>query len=327
MISQFAINSAASVQQFAQIGIIFYGVFLIQDGIVTMGALIAVVILCGRTLAPLSQLANALTRVNSARTAYKSINELMSKRKDGGNNENPLSRPNLKGEVEFKNVSFTYPGANEPTLRDLSFKIKPGEKVAILGKMGSGKSTIARLLSGLYEPDTGSILIDGVDIRQIDSADLRRNVGFMLQETWLFSGSVKENIQMGFVQYDDEHILEVAKISGVDEFVRQNPSGYDFQLKERGEGLSGGQRQSINLARSILHKPSLLILDEPTSSMDTATEKIVLDNLSSWMEDKTLIAITHRNTLVKLASRVMVIDRGLLVADDTPEKLMQANNK
>ena len=130
----------------------------------------------------------------------------MSKRKDGGNTENPLSRPNLRGEVEFKNVSFTYPGANEPTLRDLSFKINPGEKVAILGKMGSGKSTIARLLSGLYEPDVGSILIDGVDIRQIDAADLRRNVGFMLQETWLFSGSVKENIQMGFVQYNDEHI-------------------------------------------------------------------------------------------------------------------------
>ena len=322
MISQFAINSAASVQQFAQIGIIFYGVFLIQDGIVTMGALIAVVILCGRTLAPLSQLANALTRVNSARTAYKSINELMKKRKDGGNMENPLSRPTLSGEVEFKNVSFTYPGANEPTLRDLSFQIKPGEKVAILGKMGSGKSTVARLLAGLYEPDVGSILIDGVDIRQIDSADLRRNVGFMLQETWLFSGSVKENIQMGFVQYSDEHILEIARLAGVDEFVRQNPSGYDFQLKERGEGLSGGQRQSINLARAILHQPSLLILDEPTSSMDTATEKIVLDNLSSWMQEKTLIAITHRNTLVKLASRVLVIDRGVLVADDTPEKLM-----
>jgi len=325
MISQFAINSAASVQQFAQIGIIFYGVFLIQDGIVTMGALIAVVILCGRTLAPLSQLANALTRVNSARTAYKSINELMLKRKDGGNLENPLSRPNLKGEIEFKNVSFTYPGANEPTLRDLSFIVKPGEKVVIVGKMGSGKSTIARLLAGLYEPDVGSILIDGVDIRQIDSADLRRNVGFMLQETWLFSGSVKENIQMGFVQYSDEHILEIARTAGVDEFVRQNPSGYDFQLKERGEGLSGGQRQSINLARSILHKPSLLILDEPTSSMDTATEKAVLDNLTGWMENKTLVAITHRNTLVRLASRVLVIDRGLLVADDSPEKLMGSN--
>ncbi len=325
MISQFAINSAASVQQFAQIGIIFYGVFLIQDGTVTMGALIAVVILCGRTLAPLSQLANALTRVNSARTAYKSINELMKKRKDGSNLENPLSRPNLVGEIEFKNVTFTYPGANEPTLRDLSFIVRQGEKVAIVGKMGSGKSTIARLLSGIYEPDVGSILIDGVDIRQIDPADLRRNVGFMLQETWLFSGSVKENMQMGFIQYSDEHILEIARIAGVDEFVRQNPSGYDFQLKERGEGLSGGQKQSINLARSILHRPSLLILDEPTSSMDTATEKMVIDNLSSWMSDKTLVAITHRNTLVKLASRVMVIDKGVLVADDTPEKLMGAS--
>ena len=127
---------------------------------------------------------------------------------------------------------------------------------------------------------------------------------------------------MGFVQYDDEHILEVSRVAGVDDFVRQNPSGYDFQLKERGEGLSGGQRQSINLARAILHQPALLILDEPTSSMDTATEKMVLENLSSWMEEKTLIAITHRNTLVRLASRVLVIDRGLLVADDTPEKLM-----
>jgi ATP-binding cassette subfamily C protein LapB len=251
----------------------------------------------------------------------------MSKPQDKSSIENPISRPVLKGNLEFKNVTFQYPGASQPTLNSLSFKINSGEKVAILGKMGSGKSTIARILSGLYVPDSGSVLIDGIDIRQIDQADLRKNMGFMLQDTWLFSGTVKENIQMGFVQYNDEHILEVAKISGVDEFVRQNPSGYDFQLKERGEGLSGGQRQSINLARSILHKPSLLILDEPTSSMDTATEKIVLDNLSSWMKDKTLIAITHRNTLVKLASRVMVIDRGILVADDTPEKLMQANNK
>ena len=218
-ISQFAINSSASIQQFAQVALIFYGVFLIRDGIVTMGALIAVVILAGRTLAPLSQLANALTRVNSARTAFKTINNLMKKPKDREDDENPLSRPNLKGNIEFKNVTFSYPGANEPMIRDLSFKINSGERVAILGKMGSGKSTIARLLSGLYEPDVGSILIDGVDLRQIDQADIRRNLGFMLQDTWLFTGSVKENIQMGFVQYSDEHILEISKISGVDEFV------------------------------------------------------------------------------------------------------------
>ena len=165
-------------------------------------------------------------------------------------------------------------------------------------------------------------LIDGVDIRQIDPADLRRNVGFMLQETWLFSGSIKENIQMGYSEYSDEQILNVCAMSGVDEFVRHNPQGYDYQLKERGEGISGGQRQSINLARALLHNPSTLILDEPTSSMDSATEKVVLDNLAEWLKDKTLLAITHRNTLVRLATRVLVIDRGMLVADELPEKLL-----
>ena len=287
-----------------------------------MGALIAVVILAGRTLAPLTQVAQALTRVNTARTAFKTINELMKKPKDRDDNDNPLSRPNLKGEIEFKNVTFSYPGAKEPTIRDLSFKISPGDRVAILGKMGSGKSTIARLIAGLYEPDVGSILIDGVDLRQIDQADIRRNIGFMLQETWLFSGTVKENIQMGFVQYSDEHLLNVAKISGVDEFVRHNPAGYDFNLKERGEGLSGGQKQSINLARAILHNPALLILDEPTSSMDTATEKMIIDNLIDWSKDKTLVAITHRNSLVKVATRVIILDRGVIIADDTPDKLL-----
>ena len=324
-ITQFAINSSASIQQFAQVAIIFYGVFLIADGTVTMGALIAAVILCGRTLAPLTQLATALTRVNTARTAFRSINDLMKKPRDRDEEENPLSRPTLKGEIEFKNVTFTYPGAKEPVLKDLNFKIKAGEKVAILGRMGSGKSTIARLLLGLYEPDVGSILLDGVDLRQIDQADIRRNVGSMLQETWLFSGTVKENIQMGFVQYDDEHVLKVSKISGVDDFVSKNPSGYDLQLRERGEGLSGGQKQSINLARAILHEPNLLILDEPTSSMDAATEKNIIDNLVGWINNRTLIAITHRNSLVRLASRVMVFDGGILVADDTPEKFLGSN--
>ena len=323
MLSMFAINSTVSVQQLAQVGIIFYGVFLIQDGIVTMGALIATVILAGRTLAPLSQLASALTRVNSARTAYKTINDLMAKPTDREDTDNPLSRPILKGDVEFKNVSFRYPGAPANTINDLSFKINSGEKVVIMGKMGSGKSTIARLLSGLYQPDSGSILLDGVDIRQIDPADFRRNVGFMLQETWLFSGSIKENIQMGFLEYSDDKILEIAKISGVDEFVKSNPAGYDFNLKERGEGLSGGQRQSINLARALLHSPPTLILDEPTSSMDATTEKIVLDNLSKILGDKTLVAISHRNSLVRLANRVLVVDGGVLIADDSPEKLVR----
>lgn len=326
ILSQFAINSAASIQQLAQVMIIFYGVFLIQDGTITMGAMIAAVILSGRTLAPLTQLASALSRANGARQAFRSLDTLM--REDNGEEEyqQRLSRPDLTGDIEFKNVSYTFPGARSPLIRNLSLKIPAGQKVAIVGRMGSGKSTLARLAAGLLQPTEGAILIDGVDLRQIDKSDLRRNVGVMLQETWLFSGSLRENIQMGYFEYDDPHLLNVAKISGVDNFVSGHPSGYDMMLKERGEGLSGGQRQSINLARALLHEPNLLILDEPTSSMDTTTEKAVLDSLKFWLKKRSLIVVTHRNSLLRLADRVLVMDHGAIAADTTPERL-QASAK
>ena len=322
MLSQFAINSAASVQQLAQIATIFYGVFLIQDGIITMGAMIAAVILGGRTLAPLSQLAQAMSRANGAREAFRSLSTVMNDEESSHLETRPrLSRPRLTGAVELKGVAYSFPGSNSPIINNLSLKIPAGQKVAIVGKMGSGKSTLARLLSGLIEPEEGAILIDGVDLRQIDPSDVRRNIGIMLQETWLFSGSVKENLQMGFYEYDDTHILNIAKVSGVDDFVSSHPQGYDLELKERGEGLSGGQRQSINLARALLHEPSLLILDEPTSSMDTGTEKGVIARLKQWSGDRTVIMVTHRNTLLELADRVLVIDQGQVVADTTPERL------
>lgn len=322
MLSQFAINSAASVQQLAQIATIFYGVFLIQDGVITMGAMIAAVILGGRTLAPLSQLAQAMSRANGAREAFRSLSTVMNDDESSHLETRPrLSRPRLTGAVELKSVAYSFPGSNSPIINNLSLKIPAGQKVAIVGKMGSGKSTLARLLSGLIEPEEGAILIDGVDLRQIDPSDVRRNIGIMLQETWLFSGSVKENLQMGFYEYDDTHILNIAKVSGVDDFVSSHPQGYDLELKERGEGLSGGQRQSINLARALLHEPSLLILDEPTSSMDTGTEKGVIARLKQWSGDRTVIMVTHRNTLLELADRVLVIDQGQVVADTTPERL------
>jgi len=322
MLSQFAINSAASVQQLAQIATIFYGVFLIQDGTITMGAMIAAVILGGRTLAPLSQLAAAMSRANGARQSYRSLSAVMNDENDQANSgPSRLSRPYLAGTIEFKNVSYNFPGSNSAVIRDLSLKIPAGQKVAIVGRMGSGKSTISRLISGLIEPSEGSIHIDGIDLRQIDKSDVRRNVGVMLQETWLFSGTVKENLQMGFYEYDDAHILNVAALSGVDDFVASHPQGYDMELRERGEGLSGGQRQSINLARALLHDPNLLILDEPTSSMDTATEKSVIGRLKTWVGTRTLVMVTHRNTLLELADRVLVMDQGAIVADTTPAKL------
>ena len=321
VLSQFAINTAASVQQVAQIATIFFGVFLIQDGIVTMGSLIAAVILGGRTLAPLSQLASALSRANSARQAYRSLSDLMRDDESLEADSAKLSRPNLDGVIELKNLTYQFPGAKTPTISDLSLKIKKGQKVAIVGRMGSGKSTLARLISGIVSPTSGAVLVDGIDSRQIDPSDLRRNVGVMLQETWLFSGTVKENIQMGYFEHSDEHILNVCKTSGVDSFISKHPSGYDLQLKERGDGLSGGQKQSINLARALLHNPNVLILDEPTSSMDQATEAAVINELKSWGTDKTMIMITHRNSLLQLADRVLVIEAGQVLTDTTPEKL------
>lgn len=322
MLSQFAINSAASVQQLAQIATIFFGVFLIQDGVISMGAMIAAVILGGRTLAPLSQLAAAMSRANGARQAYRSLSSVMAD--DSGQqdlNGPRLSRPNLSGAVEFKNLSYTFPNATSPIINNLSLKIPAGQKVAMVGRMGSGKSTLLRLIAGLIEPSEGAVLIDGVDIRQIDKSDIRRNIGVMLQETWLFSGTVKENLQMGFYEYDDAHLLNIAELSCVDDFVASHPQGYDMELRERGEGLSGGQRQSINLARALLHDPNLLVLDEPTSSMDTATEKTVIARVRSWADDRTMVIVTHRNTPLELVDRVLVIDQGSIVTDTTPEKI------
>ena len=320
-ISQFLVNFSASVQQYAQVGAIFYGVFLIRDGLITQGALIAAVILGGRTLAPLAQLANALTRVNGAMTAYKSLNALLKNYNNAGLNDNYVSRSKLTGSIEFKNVSFSFPGAVEPTIKDLSIKITPGQKVAVVGKMGSGKSTLIKLISGLYEPTEGAVLIDGIDVRQLDKTDLQHNVGVMLQDSWLFSGTVKENIQLGLLEYDDDHILSLAKISGVDDFVASNPKGYDFEIKERGVGLSGGQKQSINLARALLHDPKLLLLDEPTSSMDQGTEKKIVDNLQEYGKEKTMIIITHRNPILTMVDRVLVVENGKVVADNTPDQL------
>lgn len=322
MLSQFAINSAASVQQLAQVATIFYGVFLIREGTITMGAMIAAVILGGRTLAPLTQLASAMSRANGALQAYRSLSAVMTEDTGQSDDARPrLSRPHLAGTLELRNLSYTFQGANAPIVRNLSLKIPAGQKVAIVGRMGSGKSTLARLMAGLIEPGEGSVLIDGVDQRQIDRSDLRRNIGVMLQDTWLLSGTVKENLQMGFYEYDDAHLLNIARIAGLDDFVANHPQGYDMVLKERGEGLSGGQRQSINLARALLHDPNLVILDEPTSSMDTATEKAVLDRLKAWSAGRTMIMITHRNTLLDLADRVLVIDQGMVIADTTPDKI------
>ncbi len=320
-LSMFIVNFAASVQQYAQIGSIFFGVYLIAAGTITQGALIGAVILGGRTMSPLSQVANTMSRMNGALTAYRNLNRLIGKNFNRASNVSPISRPNFTGEIEFKNVSYKFEGADQPIIKNLSFKIPAGQKVALVGKMGSGKSTFSRLVAGIYEPSEGAILIDGVDVRQIDQADTRKNIGIMLQESWLFSGTIRENIQLGFNEYDDEHLLRICKIAGVDDFVGSHPQGYDLEIRERGQGLSGGQRQTINLARSLLHDPRILLLDEPTSSMDQASEAKVVSGLREACKDKTMVIVTHRNPILKMVDRVFVFENGNIVADQTPEQL------
>ena len=320
-LSMFIINFAASVQQYAQVGAIFFGVYLIVEGTITQGALIGAVILGGRTMSPLSQLANTLSRANGALTAYRNLDKLIGARFNSAVNLSPISRPKFSGEIEFRNVSYKFEGASQPVIKNLSFKIPAEQKVALVGKMGSGKSTLSRLIAGIYEPTEGAILIDGVDVRQIDQADIRKNIGIMLQESWLFSGTIRENIQMGFNQYDDDHLLRVCKIAGVDDFVGSHPKGYDLEIKERGQGLSGGQRQTINLARSLLHNPNILLLDEPTSSMDQGSEKKVVDALQKACTDMTMLIVTHRNPILTMVDRVFVLEDGAIIADKTPQQL------
>lgn len=320
-LSMFIINFATSIQQYAQVGAIFFGVYLIVEGQITQGALIGAVILGGRTMGPLSALANTLSRVNGAITAYRNLAKLIGKRFNSASDLSPISRPSLDGEIEFKNVSYTFEGAGQATINNISFKIPAGQKVALVGKMGSGKSTLSKLIAGMIEPTSGAILIDGIDVRQIDPADIRKNVGVMLQDSWLFSGTIRENIQMGFNEYDDEHVLNICKIAGVDDFVGSNPKGYDLEIKERGIGLSGGQRQTINLARSLLHDPQILLLDEPTSSMDQGTEKAVIGSLEKFSRKKTMLIVTHRNAILSIVDRVLVLENGKIITDQTPEQL------
>lgn len=319
-LSQLLINFAASVQQYAQIGIIFWGVFLVRDGEISQGGLIAAVILGGRALAPLGQLANILSRANGARTAYKSLNKLFQNSVTFSQNLS-ISKAQVDGELEFVNVTYQHDPKSPPALLDFNIKIKAGEKVAIVGKMGSGKSTLVRLLHGALHPTNGSVLIDGIDVRHIDPADIINNVGVSQQDAWLMSGTIRENLQVGFHQYSDEHLINISQIATAHEFIKGLPSGYDTELKEKGGGLSGGQKQALSIARSMIHSPKILIMDEPTSSMDQNNEKLLVTNLKSYLKDKTFVAVTHRNAILTICDRVLVLDQGKLIADTTPEKL------
>ena len=298
-INQFAVNMAGFAQQFSQVGVVVIGVFLVGANEITTGALIASVILTGRAMAPLGQVASLLSRVSGAISSYKALNQLMTAQSEIDPQRDYLARPKLLGKIEFREVSFSYPGQTTRALDEVSFTIEPGERVAVLGKNGSGKSTIVRQITSVYQPTEGSVLVDETDIRQINPSDLRSNVGVVLQDVCLFSGSIKENIALGLEKISDDDILLAAKTAGVHEFVGATAGGYDQRIEERGEGLSGGQRQAIALARALAAKPSILLLDEPSSALDSHAEATLIARLDKATRGRTLLIVTHRMSMVK----------------------------
>jgi ATP-binding cassette subfamily C protein LapB len=322
-IQQFALNATAFAQQAAQVSIVVYGVFLVGAGTISMGAMIACVILTGRALAPLAQLAQTMTRINQARTSYRALDQLMNMPSERPAGRHYLSRPTLEGKLRLQDVSFRYPEQTTAALANINLTIEPGEKVALLGRVGSGKSTLARLLLGIYPPEQGAVLVDDTDLRQIDPADLRHNIGSVLQEAWLFSGTVRQNIAIGAHHPTDEQILNAAKLAGAHDFIARHPKGYDMPIGERGEGLSGGQRQLICLARALLGAPPILLMDEPTSAMDIQTEKEVIARLKAASTAQTLVVVTHRTSLLELVDRVVILDQGQIVADGPKAQVMR----
>ncbi|MBO6825935.1 MAG: type I secretion system permease/ATPase [Sneathiella sp.] len=323
------INLSAAAMQLVTVAVVIYGVTLMSepDSTMTIGALIASTILTGRTMAPLSQIAALLTRLNQAMVALKGLNEIMRLPVERDAKKRQLSRPNIKGEVEFKDVTFKYPGTDLPALSNVSFKIRPGEKVAIIGPVGSGKTTISRLLINLYEPDEGAVLVDGTDIRQIDPSDIRRSVGSVMQDVTLFHGTVRHNITMGHPQADDEMILRSSKLAGVHDFISRHPHGYDLQVGEKGATLSGGQRQSLGIARALLPNPPVLMFDEPTSSMDLNSEKRFISRLQNYAQNKTLILVTHRTSLFSIVDRIIVLGNGKVVADGPRDEVLKIGQR
>lgn len=314
-VTQFAMNFTGMAQQSSQVLVVFYGVFLIAEGRITMGAMIASVILIGRVVGPLAQLAQTMTRISQSRMSFKAIDQFMKEPTERSAGRSYVSRPTLEGKIEFRNVTFKYPDQAGNALEDVSFTIEVGEKVAILGRIGSGKSTLAKLLLVLYEPDEGAIFIDGTDIRQVDPADLRHNIGYTQQDVFLFTGSVRQNIAIGGQRPTDEQILDASVVAGVHDFISQHPNGYDLTLRERGEGLSGGQKQAIAIARTLVGNPPILVMDEPTSSMDNNTENALLERLKAWAAGKTLLVATHRTSLLGLVDRIIVLDEGKVISD------------
>jgi ATP-binding cassette subfamily C protein LapB len=321
--SSLALTAASTSQQLTSVMMMVLGVFLVMDGKLSVGALVASTMLAGRVLAPIAGIAAVITRATQTFTSLKAIDRIMSLERERPVGRSYVARKIEKGSIAFENVTFKYPNAPDNALDKVSFAIAPGERVGIIGRVGSGKTTVGRLLVGFYEPQDGRILIDGVDSRQYDPADLRTGVGFVLQDTDLFFGKLRDNIALGKPSASDEDILQAARLSGVEGFIAGHPLGYDMPIAEGGRSLSGGQKQAIGLARTLIRKPKILFLDEPTAHFDVRSESEFLERLKALAAtDMTVIVSTHRLSLLSLVTRLLVFERGRLIADGPRDEVI-----
>jgi ATP-binding cassette subfamily C protein LapB len=324
LLSSSTVNGASAIQQFINIAVVVAGVYLIHERELTLGGLIASTMLSGRAMAPLSQVVGLMLQFENAKNSMKSLEGVMTMPTERSEESSFVHRPEIRGDIEFRDVHFSYPGREESALRGVNFRIRQGEHVVIIGRIGSGKSTLQKLILGLYAPTKGAVLLDGVDLRQLDPADLRRNLGYVEQDSMLFYGSLRDNIAIRAPYADDRALVAAADLAGLTEFVNRHPQGFDMVVAERGESLSGGQRQSIAIARAVLLDPPVLLLDEPTSSMDYSSEAQFKERVRQFGEHKTMIVVTHRTSLMDLADRIIVLDDGVIVADGAKDKVIAA---
>lgn len=323
-LSAAATNGAMETQQLVNVLVVITGVYLIGEGMLSMGGLIACTMLSSRAVAPLGQVVGLLMQYHNAKVALTSLEQVMANPVERPADANFVHRPELRGNIEFRDVAFSYPNTQVAALKGVNFSIPAGEKVVVIGRIGSGKTTLQKLLMGLYQTTGGAVSIDGVDVRQLDPADLRRNIGYVPQDVTLFYGTLRENIAIGAPYADDASILAAAEAGGLTEFVNRHPDGFEMMIGERGESLSGGQRQGVAIARAFLMDPPILLLDEPTSAMDFSSEQQFKQRLKTVAAHKTVIIVTHRNSLLDLATRIIVIDDGKVVADGPRDQVIQA---
>jgi ATP-binding cassette subfamily C protein LapB len=322
MITNSVLNFASFIVQISVVAVVVLGVYRVSENLISMGGIIAAVMLTGRAISPIAKLAGLMTRSNQTLSALKQLDTLMEQEGEFEDKAHLVSRTKLSGNINAENISFKYPNAESDSLQPMSVKINQGERIAIVGHNGSGKTTLAKLLLGLYQPSKGSIQFDGLNHRQIHPSDLRKNIGYLPQDIVLFHGTIRDNILFGTRQVTEYQLIRAVQLSGVSAFTDHNSQGLDQQVGESGSALSRGQRQSIVLARAILNSPQILLLDEPTASLDARAEKKFIEAINATAKDRTMLLITHKMDLLKLVDRILVLDKGKLIIDGPKDKVL-----